>query len=821
MKYRFRLPAVVWMAVLALLAISCSKEAQVAREKNDFNNNWRFQTGDSSLYAEASFNDSEWRLLNLPHDWSIEGKFSKDHPAGVGGGALPGGLAWYRKTFTLPATDSTKRIYITFDGVYHNSEVFINGHLLGKRPNGYIGFQYDLSDYLNFGEKPNVLAVKVDNSDQPNSRWYSGSGIYRNVWLEKTNPIHIDLWGTHITTSSVTKEAAQVAIALVVNNTTHLNQNIVLETQIINQENQIVARTQSSMNALFNDTSSIRQSIKVDNPQLWSIENPYLYKAISLIYLNNKLIDSYETTFGIRFFEFDSKKGFSLNGKPTKILGVCNHHDLGALGAAFYVRAAQRQLEILKEMGCNAIRTSHNPPAPELLDLCDQMGFLVMDETFDMWAKKKVDYDYSTVWNEWHERDLTDHLLRDRNHPSVIMWSIGNEILEQFDSTGISIAAELASIVKKYASEIPVTSAMNHPVNSNFIYQSKALDIVGYNYHHETFTQFPQEFPNEKFIGSETTSSLNSRGMYNMPADSVRIWPLRWDIPFYDGNADQSCSSYDNCRAPWGSTHADSWKIIRDNEYLAGLFIWTGFDYLGEPTPYQWPSRSSYFGIVDLAGFPKDAYYMYQSEWTQKPVLHLLPHWNWKTGDITDVWAYTNLAEVELFVNEKSMGKLVKTADQLHLAWKVPFEAGTLKAVGKTADGTIIETIIKTAGAPARILLEADRSTIDADGKDLSFISATVTDARGNPVPNAENLIHFETGELVEIAAVDNGSQTSHEPFKANSRKAFNGKCLLIVKSKTTEGNTQIVAKSDGLESATIQLQLKNTTAQKHKKQTE
>jgi beta-galactosidase len=795
--------------IFGLFAFSCTKEEQKVRAKVDFNTGWRFHLDDSVLFSETEYIDADWRLINLPHDWSIEGKFDTKHPAGTGGGALPGGKAWYRKSFSLPVSDSSKRIYITFDGVYHRSEVFINGQLLGYRPNGYIGFQYDLTDYLHFGEKSNLIAVKVDNSDQPNSRWYSGSGIYRNVWLEITNPIHIALWGTHITTSHVSKESAKVSIYTVVNNTTGKDENLVLETSLFDENNQMVASIKNNFNAKLSDTSSLGQLLQVSKPNLWSIEKPYLYKAVSTVWQNGHKIDTYETSFGIRFFDFDSKKGFSLNGKPAKILGVCNHHDLGALGAAVNTRAIERQLEILKEMGCNAIRTSHNPPAPELLDLCDKMGFIVMNETFDMWAKKKVEYDYSTIWNEWHVRDLTDHLLRDRNHPSVMMWSIGNEILEQWDSTGMAIATELTGLVHKYAPGIPVTSALNNAEPENFIFRSDALDLIGFNYNHETYEAFPDKFPGQKFIASETTSSLNSRGVYDMPADCVRIWPVRWDIPFYDGNPDQSCSSYDNCRTPWGSTHEDTWRIIKKHDFLAGMFIWTGFDYIGEPTPYQWPSRSSYFGIIDLAGFPKDSYYLYQSEWTTKPVLHLFPHWNWQDGQTVDVWAYSNFEEVELFVNEQSQGVQRKGDDDLHFAWKVQYKPGSIKAFGKNPDGSTMAKEIKTAGPASNIQLEADRSDIYADGKDLSFITVTVTDAQGVMVPNADNLIHFETDGMLRIAGVDNGSQTSHESFKANYRHAFNGKCLLIVQANNQNGKSIIKATSEGLKAAFTELELK------------
>lgn len=790
-----------------ILFTSCETESPANRETLSFNREWKFTQNDSTVFKGQTCNDSDWRLLNLPHDWSIEGKFDKNNPAGIGGGALPGGVGWYRKSFEVAKADSQKRHYIKFDGVYQNSEVYLNGHLLGKRPNGYITFQYDLTPYINFGET-NTLAVRVDNSDQPNSRWYSGSGIYRNVWLIKTHPVHITLWGTHITTPNVSDKGADVKIAITVNNTLNSTENLMVKTKIVDHSGKTVSEKQSSVSINQNEIQKINQQLKIDRPVLWSIENPYLYKAINYLIIDDEIVDEYETSFGVRYFNFDEKKGFSLNGKPVKIKGVCNHHDLGALGAALNIRAKERQLEILKEMGCNGIRTAHNPPSPELLDLCDRMGFIVQNETFDVWAKKKVKNDYAKYWDEWHVKDLTDHLLRDRNHPSVFSWSIGNEILEQWDSTGIEIAKELAGIVKKYAPNMPVTSGLNHPYPDNFIIKSGALDLIGYNYHHEDFESFPEVFEGERFIATETTSSLQTRGVYNMPSDSIFIWPKRWDIPFYEGNPDNTCSAYDNCHAPWGSTHEASWKLIKKHDYLSGLYIWTGFDYIGEPTPYQWPSRSSYFGIVDLAGFPKDVYYLYQSEWTEKPVLHIFPHWNWEEGKQIDIWAYTNFEEVELFINNESQGIRKKTDDKLHLQWRLNYTAGTLKAIGKNKDGSQKEVTIKTAGEPYAIRLTADRSKIKADGADLSFITAEIVDGNGNYVPNANNKIFFDMPDNVTIAGVDNGSQTSHEPFQANSRKAFNGKCLLIVKAGFEKGLAKIKASSKGLKNAQIEISI-------------
>ncbi|MGE4287175.1 MAG: beta-galactosidase GalB [Salinivirgaceae bacterium] len=794
---------------LLILGFACSRQTENPRSIEKFNQNWRFALVDDSLAATPEFDDSAWRLLNLPHDWSIEGEFSEKHPADVGGGALPGGLGWYRKEFSLAPTDSNKRIYLKFDGVYMNSEVYVNGTLAGKRPFGYITFEYDITPWVRFDGSANVIAVKADNSIQPNSRWYSGSGIYRNVWLTKTHPVHVGLWGTYITTPEVSEKVAQVSVETEVKNNTAKEQTVELTTIFLNPQQQKVGSVKHQLKISGSGSEKIQQQLNINDPVLWNIEQPELYTAISEVRINGLLSDRYETTFGIRYFSFDAEDGFSLNGKPLKILGVCNHHDLGSLGTAVNYRALERQLEIMKEMGVNGIRTSHNPPAPELLELCDKMGFIVMDETFDIWALKKTAYDYSLYWDQWHEKDLSDHILRDRNHPSIFIWSIGNEIIEQWDTTGITLAKKLASIVRSIDATRPITSALNDPEPHNNIYKSGALDLVGFNYHQETFEAFPTKFPGQKFIATETTSSLHTRGFYDMPSDSIRRWPERWDKPFNEGNPNNTCSAYDNCSAPWGSTHEETWKIIKKHDYLSGMYIWTGFDYLGEPTPYGWPSRSSYFGIVDLAGFPKDAFYMYQSEWTNRDVLHIFPHWNWTPGQTVDVWAYTNYDEVELFVNDQSQGVKSKQSDDLHLQWRVTYQPGTLKAIGKKADGNTKEVIIHTAGEPAKIQLIADRNTLAANGEDLSFITVNILDKDNNLVPYADNLIHFNVPESLEIAGVDNGNQISHEPFKANYREAFNGKCLLIVKSKLDNSKTIVQATSEGLSSDAIEITTK------------
>jgi len=780
--------------------------AQPSRTVLDFDKGWRFHLGDVNGAENVGANDADWRMLDLPHDWSIEGEFSKDNPARPEGGALPGGIGWYRKSFTLPESSKGKEVYIDFDGVYQRSEVWINGHHLGYRPNGFISFQYELTPFLNYGNQPNLIAVKVDNSKQPNSRWYSGSGIYRNVWLVTTNTIAVDHWGTFISTPVVTDNNATVVLTTRINNRSGKSQSCTIATTIYDASGKTVASKTTQPADLSDTLTTLIQQFTINNPQLWSVEKPTLYKAVTKVLVNNAIMDEYTTPLGIRYFHFDAAKGFFLNGKPLKILGVCNHHDLGCLGAAAYTRAIERQLQILKAMGCNAIRTSHNPPAPELLSLCDSMGFIVMDEAFDCWKKRKMEYDYHLYWDEWHQKDLSDQILRDRNHPSVIIWSIGNEIPEQGDSSGTRIARELAGIVRSLDTTRPITTANDHPDTSNHIIKSGALDLIGYNYHDWLYTDFPVTFPGKKFIGTETTSALETRGYYDMPSDSIRRWPILRDYKTKAiMNADNTVSAYDNVSAPWGSTHEETWGKIKKYDYLSGLFIWTGFDYLGEPTPYSWPSRSSYFGIIDLAGFPKDIYYLYQSEWTNKPVLHIFPHWNWEQGKAIDVWAYYNNAdEVELYLNGKSLGIKKKGPDDLHVMWRLRYEPGTLKAISRKGGKTVLTQEVHTAGKPAKIELVPDRKNIKANSKDLSFITVRILDKDGNLVPNADNLVTFDLSGEATLAGVDNGDPVSHASFKANNHKAFNGLALAVIKSTGSAGTITLKATAEGLQPGVV-----------------
>ena len=797
---------------LVIMAIACGA---TARERINFDKGWRFALADSVQMSALDYNDSKWHTLNVPHDWAIEGDFSASAPSGNSGGALPGGIGWYRKTFTVDNADKGKMMYIDFDGVYMNAKVWINGTLLGQRPYGYSSFRYDLTPYIIYGGK-NVVAVRVDNSDQPNSRWYSGCGIYRHVWLNKTARIHVAHWGTH-----VVAEGNKVKVDVTVDNPD--NAQFAVRNTLLDREGRVVGKAMG-----------IKSVIKVSKPKLWSCESPYIYTLRTEIVAGGKVVDTYETTTGFRTFKFDAAKGFSLNGKSMKINGVCQHHDLGCLGAAINEDALHRQLRILKEMGTNAIRCSHNPPAPELLAMCDTMGFIVMDESFDMWRRRKTQNDYARFFDEWAERDLTDLVLRDRNHPSILMWSIGNEVLEQWSSADAdNLTAEqanlilnaghdastlahgeelsvnsiltrnLCAIIRRYDTTRPITAGCNEPDPKNHLFKSGALDIIGFNYHHQWVKDVPKNFPGQPFIFSESVSALQTRGFYMMPSDKVYKAPVEWWLPYQDPSF--QCSAYDNMHASWSSTHEETWDVVKHNDFVGGQFIWTGFDYIGEPTPYGFPARSSYFGLIDLAGFPKDTYYMYQSEWTDKQVLHLFPHWNWLEGQDIDMWCYYNNAdEVELFINGRSQGvKAKKDSHEYHLMWRVKFEPGEVKAVARKDGKVVADKVIRTAGAPAALSLTADRTHFgkNPNGDNLAFITVEVVDKDGNLCPRAEDQIFFDV-EGGRIVGTDNGNPVSMERFKEPKRKAFNGKCLVVV--ATDGGDVKLKARGYQLQGGEI-----------------
>ena len=829
--------------ILALTAvIAMTGMSSQARERQCFDHHWRFLLGDSVQMADADYNDSWWRLLDVPHDWAIEGDFHVGNPSGAGGGALPGGIGWYRKSFTVDK--SAVNYYLEFDGVYMNSTVYVNGQEVGFRPYGYSSFEYDITPYVHEGK--NVVAVRVDNSDQPNSRWYSGCGIYRHVWLTKTNAIHVKHWGTKVTSSPPESGGAwgglksgkwhvDIEVELEAVQTTPPigtppnlgGEKVTIKNSLIAPNGQVVGRSKGA-----------KSTIIVNTPLLWSCEQPNVYTVLTEVIQGGKVVDTYETNTGFRFFRFDPQTGFWLNGKNFKINGVCEHHDFGCLGSALNEDALHRKLSRLKAMGVNSIRSSHNPPAPELLNMCDTMGLIVMDESFDMWRRKKTQNDYARFFEEWHERDLTDLVLRDRNHPCILMWSIGNEVLEQWSSADADeltleqanlilnaghdastlakddeelnpnalLIIHLANIVKRHdPAGRPVLAGCNEPDPGNHLFKSGAIDIIGFNYHHQWVKDVPQKFPGKPFIFSESVSALQTRGYYKMPSDSITWAPKEWWLPYTDPSF--MCSAYDNMHASWSSTHEETWDVVKHTPFVGGQYIWTGFDYIGEPTPYGFPARSSYFGVIDLAGFPKDSYYMYQSEWTQKPVLHLFPHWNWVPGDEIYMWCYYNNAdEVELFVNGESKGVRRKTGEktegryamhnetvplntEYHVGWRVIFDPGEVKVVARKDGKVVGEQVIKTAGAPAKIRLSKDYQ-----GKNTTFITAEVVDKDGNLCPWAEDQIVFISEGTGHIIGTDNGCQTSMENFKSPQRKAFFGKCMVVV-----TGKGSITAKSPTL----------------------
>lgn len=782
-----------------------AKTVAPARYHLLFDRNWKFYLGDDKQASASNYNDNAWRTLDLPHDWSIEGKFSKDEPTGGSGGYLPTGIGWYRKTFVLPSAARKKQVSIQFDGVYMNSEVWINGHSLGKRPNGYISFYYDLTPYLVAGK--NVIAVRIDNSEQPNSRWYSGSGIYRHVWIDITNALHISHWGTYITTPNVDSLSATVSIKTRIENNGAGISNAAL-TSIIADES---GKERAASTIPISQAGELSQQIQVTNPALWSPDQPHLYTLHSIIRSGKKVIDEYSSVFGIRKIEYSNINGFLLNGKRMKMNGVCIHHDGGCAGAAVPIKIWEERFKLLKEMGCNAIRTSHNPVAPEVLDLCDKMGFLVMEEAFDAWETGKVKNDYHLYFDEWWQKDVTDQIHRDRNHPSVVIWSAGNEIPDQKTDRGVELLKNILAVYHTEDPTRPVTTANDDIAADNGTTKlafMDAEDIVGYNYAnrwHERrelyYAPDHYDHPNWKMIGTESG-------------------PVR-NVPAYSLGNDKSA-----VRANYTSGMVDAeqlWEFVDVHDYVIGDFMWTGIDYLGEA---RWPGKGSYSGQISTINLPKDGYYFYQSQWTDKPVLHLFPHWNWpgREGQIMPVVAYTNCDTVELFVNGKSYGTKIQefphqghsgawnkyarpyvpvTTSDLHLSWDVAYEPGTIKAIGRKNGRQIVEEI-HTAGKPAALRIHTGITNLNADGSDVALVYVDVVDGDGNVVPNADNLIHFTVEGEGKLLGIDNGDPRDDNSLKLAERKAFNGHTYAVVQSTQKQGNIALIVRSDGLKDATV-----------------
>jgi beta-galactosidase len=798
------------------------------RKKDSFDFDWKFFKGDAEGAYIPNYKDGSWRDVNLPHDWSIEGPYGEKEPSSGPGGYLPTGIGWYRKNFRLPDGQRDSAFLLEFDGVYQNSDVWINGTHLGLRPYGYVPFAYDITPYVNLKEE-NVVAVRVDNSLQTNCRWYSGSGIYRRTWLLSTGPLHVAHWGTFVTFPRVSQDSATVEVKTRIASSLKADALCSLTTTILDKDGVAIKETESSQEVAANGEYAFVQQLVLSKPNLWSVKSPYLYTVRSTVRESGIVVDEYDTPIGIREAIFDTNLGFLLNGERIKLNGVCIHHDAGSVGSAVPERVWERRLEILKEMGCNAIRTSHNPYSSEFMDLCDRMGFLVMAEAFDEWKvpKGQIKNGYSLHFDEWYERDLQNFIHRDRNHPSIVLWSAGNEIGDQSAPNG---AETLRKLLAVFHSEDPtrlVTAgcdriASDPPSNTARPEFLALLDVVGYNYvdrwrdrANKYYSIDREAFPQRRFIGTESSGMGCIRGDYRalFPDGAAPANRRRFT---FEENLDINVESL--------------WKFVRVYDYVAGDFMWTGIDYLGESF---WPMKSAFAGVIDTCGFKKDGFYFYQSQWTDKPMLHLAPHWNWKgkEGHLIPVTCYTNCDTVELFLNGRSLGvkgyefpragmegtygnmparaKVLKTTSDLHLSWDAPFEAGTLKAVA-TKDGKVAATAeVTTTGEPAAISLSVDRAVIAADRRDVAHIVVEIRDGSGLVVPTANNEITFELQGEGKLIGVDNGDPFSHEDYKAAHRLAFNGLCLAIVQSTDKTGIIKITASSSNLRSDILSIEAK------------
>ena len=790
--------------------------------------------GSDFTFVKSDFDDGSWAKVNLPHDWAIEGPFYKGPNPEVSGGMgrLPSpGVAWYRKKLDIPASDKDKSIFLDIDGAMSYAMVWLNGNLVGGWPYGYTSWRLNLTPYIVPGGE-NQLAIRLDNPNY-SSRWYPGGGLYRNVWLVKTNLIHIGQWGTYITTSDVSKSSAEINLEITVDNNSKNDVVVSTITKISElnadgkQSGNIIAEIKTSNTIITKgQKAKVYGTTIFKNPKLWGpppTQTPNLYIAVTSLMQDEKQIDEYETKFGIRSLRFYPGSGVYINGELIKIKGVNQHHDLGALGAAFNTRAAERQLEILREMGCNSIRTSHNPPAPGLLELTDRMGFLIMDEAFDVWVRKKTPLDFHLIFPDWHEQVLRALVRRDRNHPSVIIWSYGNEVGEQYTGNeGAALGKKLQDIINEEDPTRPATSAMNW--SKPDMPFPAVMDLISLNYQGEGIRQDPMfegtnrirttpqydafhdKFPDKVILSSETASAASSRGIYLFPVTNEISSPIR------DGRGGDSkiyqVSSYGLYAVDFGSSPDKVFSAIDHHTFIAGEFVWNGFDYIGEPTPY-YEARSSYTGIIDLAGFKKDRFYLYQSHWRPElPMVHILPHWNWpeRIGEVTPVHIYTSGDEAELFLNGKSLGRKIKGQYEYRLRWDdVKYEPGELKVIAYKNGKEWAEEIVKTTGEPSGLRASADRNEIRSDGKDLSFITVKVIDKNGLTVPTATSNIKFEIEGPGEILATDNGDPTNFVPFPAHEREAFSGSALVIIRSKRGDaGSITVNAKSPGLKESKI-----------------
>jgi glycoside hydrolase family 2, candidate beta-galactosidase len=807
-----------------------------AQTKQTLQKNWKFTREDNSAFSQSTFNDIKWQNVTIPHDWAIYGPFDMENDiqrtaikqdgqkdaiehTGRTGGLPFVGVGWYRTTFDLPDFSNDKKVFIQFDGAMSNPEVFINGQKAGQWHNGYNTFFLDISNWVN--NKNNSLAVRLDNLTQM-SRWYPGAGLYRNVHIITKNKTHIPIWGVHITTPEIQSKFAKVDI-----NTEFVSENIEnieVETEIFNPKGEKVAQNKVK-SSQYTSNNTINQQIFIDFPQLWGIKQPNLYKAITKLYKNGKLEDQTETTFGIRSIEVKPNDGFYLNGKKIKLKGVCLHHDLGALGSAVNEAAIRRQILLMQDMGANAIRTSHNMPAPEYVKIADEMGMLLAVESFDEWAIPKVQNGYHLYFKDWAEKDLTNLVKHYRNNPSVIMWFIGNEVEEQSNIEGSRVARFLQDVIRKYDSTRPISNGMDRPDDILKNNMAATMDLVGFNYRPFKYEEAYKKLPQQLLLGSETVSTISSRDVYKFPVErkAMAKYP------------DQQTSSYDVEHCSWSNLPEDNFIYDEELPYMIGEFIWTGIDYLGEPTPYyvEWPSHSSYFGAVDLATLPKDRFYLYRSHWNKsEETLHILPHWTWngREGEVTPIFVYTNHPTAEVFINGKSQGKQTKNLSiplretenpesqktferqkRYRLMWlNTKYEPGSVKVIAYNDKGeAVAEKEIHTAGKPYQIKLTADRNYIKADGKDLAYITVEVVDKEGNVCPNVNDLVQFEVKGAGKFRASANGDATSLDLFHEPKMHLFNGKLMAIVQASEKTGEIIFKAKSQKIKGNQIKIQVK------------
>ena len=822
------------MTILCFLATITIAEAQ-SRTELSLKKGWKFTREDNSASHEVNFNDSQWESVTVPHDWAIYGPFDKSNDIhrmaivqdgqttaiehyGRTGGLPFTGAGWYRLNFDVPAFDEGKQVQIKFDGAMSNSHVYVNGKEVGIWPNGYNTFHFDITPYINADGTDNTLAVRLENFEEQ-SRWYPGAGLYRNVHLIVTNKTHIPIWGTYITTPEVNDEFARVNVKTKMKGG---DGEMKLVTNILDG-NEVVATAESSLSKF--DLNEFSQTMVVEHPKLWGVGKPNLYTAVSKLYEDDKLVDEYHTTFGIRTLEVVPDKGFFLNGELVKFKGVCLHHDLGPLGGAVNEAAIRRQIRIMQDMGANAIRTSHNMPAPEYVRIADEMGMMIMVETFDEWAMPKVKNGYNKYFNEWAEKDVTNVLHHFRNNPSVVMWCIGNEVSEQSSKRGSRVARFLQDICHREDPTRPVTNGMDRPDHVLDYFMAATMEVPGFNYRPFRYQEAYDRLPQQVILGTETASTISSRGVYKFPVE-------RRSMAEYD---DHQSSSYDVEHCSWSDLPEDNFIMHDDLPYAMGEFVWTGFDYLGEPTPYYsaWPSHSSLFGIVDLAGIPKDRYYLYRSQWNKEDnTLHILPHWNWagREGEVTPVFVYTNYPSAELFINGKSQGKQTKdtsldidgtyTAEaqksferqkRYRLMWMdTKYEPGTVKVVAYDEQGNAVaEQEIHTAGKPHRIVLEADRNCINADGEDIAFINAKIVDKDGNFCPTEDRAIEFTVKGAGTFKAMANGNAASIESFQGPSMKLFSGQLTALVQAAEKGGKITVEAKAAGVQNGKLEIVVK------------